>query len=371
MMMNKMKTARIQLIRFLFVLPLLLVLMVAFRSDLKQRLQQKNTVYIAGILVDGETGKRVANMPLHLEVSDDSKRVKKTIKSDRDGFYYYELDTKQFLDSVVYFGISGQGEYEKFDMGATLKKDVPEDGEFMVSFLTKDDESGTLAFKKHTMFPYYVSKKSFFDSEKLTDIKHDIKTYLAGKESEFSAEYNLKVDFEEVYPRPTHVITKFKNAFFDQNRKLLGYEGVLKLYLNDVEVDYEGINEAFKDMPPASTFGFNQDSKTFEQTQNSLRYYTYALVKHAPPSELVLNNYEVLDIEGFEMKRLENQPYFVDGFRSASKIGFGPEPSKEEIKKIILLKGDLAQYYDHNLKELLWIETWPANKVRERPAFKE
>ena len=371
-MMNKMKTARIQLIRFLFVLPLISVLLVAFRSNIEQQfVQNKNTIYIAGLLVDGETGKRVPNMPLKLEISSEDKLLKKIIKSDGDGFYYYELDTQKFQDSVVYYGLSGQGEYEKFAMGSSLKKDAPGDGEFLVSFLTRDEEIGTLTFKRHTSFPYYIAKKDFFSSARITDIRKDIKRYLNDKESEFRTEYDLKVAFAEQYPEPKEIITKFKNAYFDKNRKLVGYEGVVKFYLDDEVVEYTAINEAFKGKEPYDVFGFNQNSRTFEQTQSEMLYYTYTLIGKAPSTDLLVSNYEYLDIDVFDLKRLDKEPYFVNGFRTAKKIGFGTEPVRGEIKNIILLKGDLARYYDNKLTEILWVETWPVENIKGRPAFEE
>jgi beta-lactamase regulating signal transducer with metallopeptidase domain len=369
-MMNKMKSARIQLIRFLFVLPLISVLLVAFRSNIEhQFVQNKNTIYIAGLLVDGETGKRVPNMPLKLEISGENKLLKKEIKSDKDGFYYYELDTKNFQETELYYGISGKGEYEKFAMGATLKKGVPEDGEFLVSFLARDETAGTPTFKRHTIFPYYIAKKGFFGSATITDIRHDIKKYLDERESEFRAEYDLKVAFAEQFPAPKEIITKFKKAYFDKNRKLVGYEGTLKFTLDDEEVDYTAVNEAFKGREVHDVFGFNQSSETFEQTQNRMLYYTYKLVSQEPPVELLVNNYEYLDVKGFDMKRLDKEPYFTDGFRNTKKLGFGMEPTSEKIKNIILMKGDLAKYYDEKLTEILWIETWPVEKIKGRPEF--
>jgi beta-lactamase regulating signal transducer with metallopeptidase domain len=368
--MNKMKSARIQLIRFLFVLPLISVLLVAFRSNVEHRfVQDKNTIYIAGLLVDGETGKRVPDMPLKLEISGENKLLKKEIKSDKDGFYYYELDTRNFRDTELYYGISGKGEYEKFAMGATLKKGVPEDGEFLVSFLARDETAGTPAFKRHTIFPYYIAKKGFFGSASITDIRYDIKKYLDERESEFRAEYDLKVAFAEQYPEPKEVITKFKNAYFDKNQKLAGYEGTLKFYLDDEEVDYTAVNEAFKGREVYDVFGFNPNSGTYEQTQNELLYYTYLLVSRKPPVELLVNNYEYLDVNGFDMKRLYNEPYYADGFRKSKIVGFGMEPARGKIKSIILMKGDLAKYYDEKLTEILWIETWPVEKIKGRPDF--
>jgi beta-lactamase regulating signal transducer with metallopeptidase domain len=369
-MMNKMKTARIQLIRFLFVLPLISVLLVAFRSNIEQQfVQNKNTIYIAGLLVDGETGKRVPEMQLKLEISGENKLLKKEIKSDKDGFYYYELDTRNFRETELYYGISGKGEYEKFAMGATLKKGAPDDGEFLVSFLAKDETAGTPAFKRHTIFPYYIAKKGFFGSATITDIRHEIKKYLGERESEFRAEYDLKVAFAEQYPEPKEVITKFKNAYFDKNLKLAGYDGTLKFYLDDEEVDYTAVNEAFKGREVHDVFGFNPNSGTYEQTQNELLYYTYLLVSRKPPVELLVNNYEYLDVNGFDMKRLYNEPYYADGFRKSKIVGFGMEPARGKIKSIILMKGDLAKYYDEKLTEILWIETWPVEKIKGRPDF--
>jgi hypothetical protein len=134
-------------------------------------------------------------------------------------------------------------------------------------------------------------------------------------------------------------------------------------------VDYCDVNEAFKGREPYEVFGFNQNARAFNQTQSKILYYTYRLVSQAPPMELLVNNYEYVDVAGFDMRRLNTEPYLSNGFRNAKKIGFGMEPERAEIKNIILLKGDLARYYDNKVSEILWIETWPVEKIRGRPQF--
>ncbi len=100
-MMNKIKSARMQLIRFLFVLPLLAVLLLAFREKINSTSpanEHDNTVTIAGMVVDADTYTPVANALLRVN----GKNI--SVTTDAQGYYKikipFENKPLQFLVEV-------------------------------------------------------------------------------------------------------------------------------------------------------------------------------------------------------------------------------------------------------------------------------
>lgn len=77
----------------------------------------------------------------------------------------------------------------------------------------------------------------------------------------------------------------------------------------------------------------------------------------------------MVDSENFDLEKLQKEAYLLDGFRQVAGIGSNLIPRKEEIKKVILLKGRLARYYDNTLDQIWWIETRPVAEVFGRPDF--
>jgi beta-lactamase regulating signal transducer with metallopeptidase domain len=167
MMMNKMKTAKVQLIRFLFVLPLLCVLLVAFRSDIEHvtggdlSVEQSDKVYLAGILADAQTRKPLAGVPLEVKSGfeiDKSVNVKgavnivsadnkisvfndqqhvANIESDEDGFYWFEIDHRE-EQSVQIYSVSMQGD-QGMSTHLYVKGGKLLFGAFNVFFMAKKD----------------------------------------------------------------------------------------------------------------------------------------------------------------------------------------------------------------------------------------
>lgn len=82
-MMNKIKTAKIHLLRFLFLIPLLGALLVSFRDVIKEK--SKDIITISGIVVDGYSLQPVVNV-----LVEDSIDGVKTI-TDKNGFYTLNL----------------------------------------------------------------------------------------------------------------------------------------------------------------------------------------------------------------------------------------------------------------------------------------
>jgi beta-lactamase regulating signal transducer with metallopeptidase domain len=389
MMMNKMKSTRIQLTWFLFVLPLLFVLLVAFRQDIENQISVKEKgyvkndqiIYISGLVLEVMTGKPISNLPLELRLGDG--KTTKTISTDSDGYYYYEFDISNYPpDSVLSYGVLYEdgGEYKRFAGSSTVfyngraigkpyhtvkKSGSDREGgdHFTISFLKKRDSKLV-----NGAFVHFVSQNDFFENNKSPDIQRSLKPFLQEESKKPLTEQNLIASFKKAYKRPRHIITKFKNGFFDQERKLVGYEGNLQFFLNGKAASYNEINTARKDGP---VLLLNSERILHTISENTkMFYYTFPTSKTAPPQTLVTrNNIEWVDIKSFDMNELNNSAYFLDGFRQVFGTGSNLKPLQEEIKRVAIFKGELARYYDKNLSKLLWIETRPAEEVYERPAL--
>jgi hypothetical protein len=363
-MMNKMKTARIHLIRFLFVLPLMCVLLIACRNSIEtlvdgEQAQGKDQIYVAGVLMDAVTGRPVENLPLKLDIG---AKFKTTIYSDVDGFFYYKIDLNEYKDSVVYYGIEGSGKYKTFGVGSGLEKEGGNEDRFHIFFLSpkKPNEVG--------QFPYFAGGDEFFANGKEPDVA-SIKAYLIRKTAEFKVENDLRMAFKQAYPKPKEMLTKFGNGYFDLGGSLVGYESQTELYLDGKKVSHQEINKAYDSQLIKESYAIRSDSKQFNAVNSKMTYYTFPIHKAAPPAYLIKNNFEVLDISEFDTANFQKDGYFLDGFRQVYGIGSNLKPLKSEIKRVFLFKGNLARYYDPNLDKIWWIETRPVQEIYQRPAL--
>ncbi len=114
LMMNRTKSAKVYLIRFLYALPMLLVLLAMFRTDIGALAQDRSHrgsskefdadyVYLAGIIMDGTTGQPMANLslegwtsPVMIRKGEDRPKPKMlgTLTTDADGFYFWKVDIR-------------------------------------------------------------------------------------------------------------------------------------------------------------------------------------------------------------------------------------------------------------------------------------
>jgi beta-lactamase regulating signal transducer with metallopeptidase domain len=400
-MMNKMKTARIQLIRFLFVLPLISVLLVAFRSEVRDTFTstatENNTFCVAGILVDGKTGKPIANAPIKVETTEDvvwSKDDKvgqgntknvgtllhsdgrrtfirgkhlTTILTDEDGFYYYAAEGA-LKDSIKSMAIAMEGyDGRSFAMGTVFRGGVLRYGHFVIAFL--GDKSSNDFSNEY----FHTDQDDFFKENVNQNIPESIKAHLLNRKPSFEEEYRLKQDFKRTYKEPKNNLTKFGKGYFDQSHNLIGYEGITEIYLDGQKVDYHVVNNtARKDNIRLMNKiqQTNLSRKPFAGAAAKLFYLTYQTNLEAPPkSYLKKGNVEWIDATSFDLNRLDSEPYFLDGFRQIYGVGSNMKPLKEEIKRVAVFKGKLARYYDKKLDKVLWIETRPVDEVFGRPEF--
>lgn len=87
-MMNKLKTARVHLVKFLFLLPLAAVLLLAFRSERKKEkpaVKKDQHVYIAGLVVDVSTKEPLGEAEIYVK----ERNIR--IKTDEKGYYLLEI----------------------------------------------------------------------------------------------------------------------------------------------------------------------------------------------------------------------------------------------------------------------------------------
>ncbi|WP_247237431.1 M56 family metallopeptidase [Telluribacter sp. SYSU D00476] len=379
-MMNRMKTARIQLIRFLFVLPLLSILLLAFRSDIeslvpptqaaptqasasKSQNVNDSTMYIAGILLDGTTGKPIPDFPIAVTVN---KEDKGTIVTDKDGFYAMEFEVKEG-EEISYMLTNENSPYRDFGTASTLGR-IKElrNHNMNIVFLGRRPENrfqnDDYRFSDWYRFSFDPAAINWTATS-----KEEMKQLMMEHLPRFAAENKLKRDFRREYKRPKEVISKFRNGYFDRKRELVGYESVTEFFLDGEKVSYQAINMAFRNKPAEVAY---KDYKNPYGINDKMVYLTFPLFKDTPPPSLVSDrNVEWIDVEKFDLAVLEKEPYMLDGFRQVYGVGSNLMPQKEEIKRVAVLKGALARYYDRSLKKIWWIETRPPAEVQGRPEF--
>ncbi|WP_149240223.1 M56 family metallopeptidase [Dyadobacter sp. 32] len=367
-MMNKNKTAPIFLLTFLFGLPLLVLSVIIFRNKADTTSQGEITRFyagmqpakmtrpghLAGIVLDGQTGLPVVGLPLKVSIND---TFYKTILTDRNGFYFERINSN---DSIGGVGIDYETqEYKGFGTSGSAIY-----GTSQVVFVAKNEASElqTEVFWENFEFP----------NGKVADVTQAAFTFLQSKAKERGFLYNLVMTFRNKYHWANKEVTKYQNAYFDRERRLIGYVNELKFFLDGKEVTYQKINDAFeysrvvnlnvKRAPGSGSSFFNP------KLASKMYFYTFPTSKVAPPAASVSkDNVVTVDIEKFDLSVLENDAYMLEGFRQVNGIGSNLRPAKEDIKRIFLFKGNLARYYDGKLKKLWWIETRPVEEVNERP----
>lgn len=385
-MMNRLKSARVHLLRFLFVVPLLLVLLAACRTEIDSALQEKTLSpndgsevefeYLAGILMDGETNEPIANLPLEKTISridDENGRIQielvdvmETITTDEDGFYFWKIGVReQTGDKFVYSLKPKDLKFKDLYLSENHNKNRVTKSwnlSFDVRFLT----DGRL---KGLQDVFWVRSEEFPKKTDKALERNEIKNLLLQKLPEFSTEHWLIADFRKQYGKPTQTITKFRNGFFNDKGLLVGYEGETELYLDGEKADYQKINEEFATKPAVliqNQFGL----ATHRGLDKKIAYFTFPVFKSPPPKSLLTNqNVQWVNAANFDLTTLRKEPYMLDGFRQVFGASSNLMPLKEEVKRVAIFKGDLARYYDRKLDKLWWIETRPVEEVMERPDF--
>ena len=386
-MMNRTKTAQVYMYRFLYALPLLLVLLAMFRTDIEALGQSRSHrgtlkefeadyVYLAGIIIDGATGQPMANLKLDklttpVMVQKGEERPKPemlgTLTTDAEGFYFWKVDIRNQEEKFVYYYLKPtEKRYE----------DLSVEGAFVTSrssaMFTKFD---VLFYTENLMDrlrrDHYMVLPPGYSENAPTDLEAGaVKKLIQERIPEFTAEHTLKIDFKKAYWKPRDVITKFRNGYFNKDRELCGYVGMTEFYLDGKPATYEEINGEFKQRPIAVSFGQNSSPLSRTIGPKKIFFQTFVNFKDAPAAELVTyQNVEWVPVTNFDVATLRNEPYMLDGFRQVPGTSSNLMPLKEEIVRIAILKNKLARYYAPKLDKLWWIETRPPAEVQGRPAF--
>ncbi len=384
-MMNRLKSAQAYLVRFFYIIPLTLVLLAACRTDIENmaaqgqdRVPAKNGEiefeYLSGILMDAESGKPIANLPLEKSVKqivreNSSLRevlIEKleTITTDKDGFYFWKIDVRDQPEGDYFYALKPiGGKYEDLNLSVHHSDSwyLSDNLHFNVRFVKENGRSGL-------QDNYSVRNGIEPGSSSVPMESNEVKNLLLNKLPEFVAQNKLIVDFKKQYWKPVKIITKFRNGYFNKDRILLGYEGVLEFFLDGKRVGYEDINKEFEGylIEPASRVSENYQFSI----NKKLFYLTFPLFRDAPPAALTsAHTVEWISPDAFDLAKLEKEPYILDGFRQVFGTGSNLMPLKSEIKRVAIFKGDLARYYDRKIDKLWWIETRPPAEVMERPDF--
>ncbi len=95
-MMNKMKSAKVHLVKFLFVLPLLAVLLIAFRSRINKDKSplQNDVITVSGIVVQGDNYERLSNVHFKEATS------KIEGNTDERGFYTFTFPVSSYPQAI-------------------------------------------------------------------------------------------------------------------------------------------------------------------------------------------------------------------------------------------------------------------------------
>jgi beta-lactamase regulating signal transducer with metallopeptidase domain len=377
-MMNKNASPRVLLACFLFILPLLAVTVAAFRWDVpgKGKVQNywrinsevskrkpKNLLHLAGLLIDAETGKPLSG--IQMEIRHDNVYVE-TIQTDKDGFYFAELPVRpeNGVTHEYTYGFEGQSKgYSGFISSESYHGGFDFGDTFAYHFLKRPGLPDL-----HPGW-YGVSSKSFYDGYNPQHTRTELKTYLLENVEPHQTEMILKADYIKTHHWSKDVVTLYKGGYFDRKKQLMGYEGKMKLFLDGKEATPRQINDAFKNFP--YILGANEEKRNYGpgNLSTEVTYLTFPLYRDAPPAALVKGNVQVRDAQSFDLAKLKDEPYLLDGFRQVYGASSNMIPEKHEVKKVMLFKGSLARYYDPALKEIWWIETRPVNEVFGRPDF--
>lgn len=384
LMMNKARSTRIHLIKFVFTLPLICFLLVAFREHGAQfpsilssngnKTSGSSRAIICGILRDSESGKPLSGYEIKISLdtqsvffgrvlilNKDAKPIDiAVIETDEDGFYYWDNRDTSLLkfknasfqyhfESEDYNGFGGSIWFEN------IKEHVSVGG---VSYLVK----------KSAKDGFHDGYRDESLASHSTDSRENSRQVLMSLLPIWQKEHKLKLDFRKAYKDPSQIITKFEGRYFDQKREMIGYVGEMQFYIDGKEVTYDKVNYNFRFRQPHLTNSNRVEIR--ERYATKMYYYTSDTYRDAPPSSIVKSkNVEWVDVSKFDMSLLEKESYYLDGFWQVNGVGSNMKPERNEIKRIALLKGKLARYYNKNFEKLWWIETRPADEVVGRPDF--
>jgi beta-lactamase regulating signal transducer with metallopeptidase domain len=372
-MMNGLRSGRIHLAKFLFLVPVFSVsLMMCQKSEVEddgQTTRQNfkvltnghNADVFAGIIVDAQTLQPIDKFRMKLTKSTVSSshvvngvemRVignlvdSVYVETDSDGFYYWKNPSPS--EKYDYSIEEGDPRYNSFSCST---------GSAIVSFVLPISMAGR-------------SKIFFLDNgfQHFENAKQN-KDFLLSGSQDCMRELKLISDFKKTRFHSGKLITHFRNAYFDSEDQLMGYEGKVDFYLDGEKTTYEELNRTFEWEDPAIKKNVVPSMAPLTRLHREYSYYAAPLSRDVAPSKNLVTAANFEWISGFDISRLDSEPYYVDGFRQIKGIGSNLKPEPYDIKRVALLKGKLARYYNSRLDRILWVETRPKNEIVGRPEF--
>ncbi len=192
-MMNKLKSAKLHLTKFLFLLPLVALLLVAFRDKYKNVFNTKSSVcIIKGLIIDASTNSHLANVIVK-EVNSGLQSV-----TNENGFYSLQIPLEK--DSLRF----------KFH----LKKDGYEDGEYEYNysgsykgFANVMGMFDTTSTHVHKVMMFMPGGKTFSNIPSDEDV-----TALYNEGLKENKETNYLINFNNKYPDLTFYCTEDKKG---------------------------------------------------------------------------------------------------------------------------------------------------------------
>lgn len=249
-MMNKMKSARVHLIKFLFLVPLVAVVLLAFRNKLKDpatAATKEDKVSIAGLVVDASTRQPLAGATLYCK----EKNVSSI--TDENGYYLLQLpftnQELQFTLQVSKDGYAGVHQTEHWG-NFTNEQIFSKYGHTYEFFGLDKTKQGFAAIGGNASdlkgLNYDVTKKLF---EKMQGDQSAVKsifkdTVPGNKERLFAGETNSKGYMIDIITRndKTEVVVR------DKNRKMVKRIPINEW--NDKEDYYENLYGELPSPPP-------------------------------------------------------------------------------------------------------------------------
>ncbi|HEX2627714.1 MAG TPA: M56 family metallopeptidase [Chitinophagaceae bacterium] len=390
-MMNKIKSAKVHLLRFLFVLPLLAILLVSFREKISRLLHDDKAktetaineetaaptpalqnMYVAGKVVDQNTYEPMANVPLKVFVND---KLIATLKTDAEGYYYYadEIGKRQgekpmyeiLIDNPAYYRVNG----------GTTANTGNESGLYHTIFLASKKVKGRSIAYDLGIPATEVSKAM----DQFGFVKAEIARISDEMIEQNKEERKISAEFLSQNPSPSEWFTLYKGRIFSKQGRLMGDENKVRFYIMDEPITYQQVNEKFRDVKelPHYTGSWKEGEGWREMNFMSDEYN-----KVAPPADLMLAaNVKKISVDDFIHTDLNGKIVYVNGRRNTTKgfngMMFGKPGAKKNmysiqqkaIKNVFIFKNELAHYYHPIASEVYWIEMNNGVEVINRPKF--
>src|SRR5690606_28315750 len=115
---------------------------------------------------------------------------------------------------------------------------------------------------------------------------------------------------------PEDLITKFGDAYFNQQKEMIGYEKQVEFYLDGKQVSYDKINEVFSKVPievkNVQMEGEQKFPNNFSSEKIRHYYFTFPF-SMAPPAKSLLTKNNVVwhTPNNFDVAKLESEAFFL------------------------------------------------------------